>query len=54
MVPEPKGIVSNKTVDLLARQGLTPFIGSEPACSISDRALRETSRDWRFKKHLEH
>jgi hypothetical protein len=45
----------NEVAESLAKQGTdTPFVGLEPACSISGRSIRGILRNWRSRKHLEH
>jgi ribonuclease HI len=47
-----KGIAGNETADLLARTGSEhPFIGPEPACSISTGVDKNAARDWTNRNH---
>jgi hypothetical protein len=49
------GIDGNEIADQLARQGSShPFIGPEPAFSISAKVARAVIRDWMSRKHEEH
>jgi len=52
-VPGYKGIVGNKTANLLSKPGAdTPLVGPECTCSIYDGTVRGALRDWRSIKHL--
>jgi hypothetical protein len=54
-VPGNEGIVGNETADHLARTGSEhPFIGPEPACSISIGLAKKAVRDWRNRNHKKH
>jgi hypothetical protein len=47
-----KGIDGNETAHQLAKVGfLLPFIGSEPACGISERAAKQAIRNWVGRGH---
>ena len=49
------GIDGNEMADQLARQGSShPFIGPEPALSISAKIAREVIRGWTYRKHTEY
>jgi hypothetical protein len=54
-VPGHEGIVGNETTDLLAKTGSEhPFIGPEPACSISTGVPKKAVRDWINRNHKEY
>jgi hypothetical protein len=51
-VPGHEGIVGNATADQLARTGSEhPFVGREPACSISTGVAKKMVRDWMNRNH---
>jgi hypothetical protein len=51
-VPGHEGIAANEMADQLARMGSEhPFIGPEPACSISAGASKTAVRDWTNRNH---
>jgi hypothetical protein len=51
-VPGHGGAVGNETADQLARTGSEhPFIGPEPACSISIGVAKKEVRDWTKCNH---
>jgi hypothetical protein len=56
-VPEHEGIVGNETANQLTKTGSEhPFIGPEPACSISVGFAKKAVRDWTnkiYKKYWE-
>jgi hypothetical protein len=54
-VPGHRGIEVNEIKDQLAKKGSEhPFIGPEPACSISERAAKWAIRDCMNRKHQEY
>jgi ribonuclease HI len=54
-VPGHEGIVWNETADQLAKTGSEhPFIGPEPACSISVGVAKKAVTDWTSRKHKEY
>jgi hypothetical protein len=56
-VPGHDSIVGNETADQLARMGSEhPFVGPEPACSISIGVAKKVAGDWvnrNYKKYWE-
>jgi ribonuclease HI len=54
-VPGHEGFVGNEMADQLARTGSEhPFIGPEPACSISVGVAKKAVRDWTSRNHKEY
>jgi hypothetical protein len=54
-VPGHEGTVGNETAYQLARTGPEhPFIGPEPACSISVGFAKKAVRDWTNRNHKEY
>jgi hypothetical protein len=54
-VPGHGGIVGSETADQLARtESEHPFIGLEPACSISIVVAKKAVRDWTNTNHKKH
>jgi hypothetical protein len=54
-VPGREDIIGNEMADQLAKTGSEhPFIGPEPACSISVGVAKKAVRDWINRNHKEH
>jgi ribonuclease HI len=52
-VPGHEGIAGNELADQLARTGSEyPFMGPEPACSISFGAAEKAVRNWLNRKYI--
>jgi ribonuclease HI len=50
-----EGIIGNEMADQLARMGSEhPFMGPEPACSISVGVAKKVVRDWTSRNHKEY